>query len=174
MKKKVNWWQGCGFVFAMLAGTGLHYLYDWFGAAAWSLPFTGVNESTWEHMKLLFWPMFFFAVIQSFFFQAEDNFWCVKLRGTLLGLALIPLLFYTINGAIAKTPGWANILMFAVSAAGAYFYEKRLFDKGGPPCKRPMTAMTALVLIALCFVVFTFRAPHLNLFRDPVTGAYGV
>ena len=38
-----------------LIGTGWHFLYDW-------LPFqlvgmvAPVNESVWEHLKLLFWP----------------------------------------------------------------------------------------------------------------------
>ena len=75
-------------------------------------PFSGVNESTWEHMKLLFWPLFFFALVQRPFFREQKNYWCVKLAEILLGLLLIPVLFYTYNGAFEQSPDWVNIAIF--------------------------------------------------------------
>ena len=93
MKRSIGLWQLVGFAVTSLGGTVLHFLYDWLGEAAWIAPFSGVNESTWEHMKLLFWPMFVFAIAQSFFFRDKKDYWCVKLQGILLGLALVPLLF---------------------------------------------------------------------------------
>lgn len=50
----------------------------------WVAPFSGVNESTWEHMKLLFWPLFLFALVQRLFFRKQENYWCVKLAEILL------------------------------------------------------------------------------------------
>jgi hypothetical protein len=112
MKKSVGLWQLFGFAVVSLAGTLLHFLYDLLGEAAWIAPFSGVNESTWEHMKLLFWPMLLFAFVQSFFLRNREDFWCVKLRGILLGLVLIPVLFYTYNGAVGKSPDWVQLLQF--------------------------------------------------------------
>ena len=37
-------------------------------------------------MKLLFWPLFLFALIQRLFFRDQENYWCVKLAEILLGL----------------------------------------------------------------------------------------
>ena len=102
MKNSIGLWQLWGFAVTSLLGTVLHFLYQWLGDALWVAPFSGVNESTWEHMKLLFWPMLFFTILQSRFFRDRGDFWCVKLRGTLLGLALIPLIFYTYNGVIGE------------------------------------------------------------------------
>ena len=115
MKRSIGAWQLIGFASAALGGTILHYLYDWLGEAVWIAPFSGVNESTWEHMKLLFWPMFIFAIIESFFFCEIEDFWCIKLRGTLVGLSLIPIMFYTYNGVIGKSPDWLNISIFFIS-----------------------------------------------------------
>ena len=123
MKRSIGLWQLMGFAVTSLVGTVLHFLYDWLGEAAWIAPFSGVNESTWEHMKLLFWPMLLYAIVQSFFFRDREDFWCVKLRGTLLGLGLIPVLFYTYNGVIGKSPDWINVTIFFVAAALAYLYE---------------------------------------------------
>ena len=174
MKKSVGLWELIGFAVTALGGTLLHFLYEWLGDAVWTAPFSAVNESTWEHMKLLFWPMLLFAAVQGFFFRDREDFFCIKLRGILLGLILIPILFYTYNGVIGKSPDWLNIAIFFVSAAIAYLFELRLFHMDRLCCRSPRAAIAALCVIALLFVVFTFKAPEIGLFLDPLTGTYGV
>ena len=174
MKKSIGIWQLSGFALTSLCGTVLHFLYDWLGEAAYVAPFSGVNESVWEHMKLLFWPMFLFALIQRLFFRERKDFWCVKLRGMLVGLGAIPVLFYTYNGVIGRSPDWLNISIFFVSAAVAYLYETKLLWEQRLACKRPKIALAALCAIALAFIVFTFQTPQLGIFKDPVTGRYGM
>ncbi len=174
MKSSVGLWQLFGFAVTSLGGTILHFLYDWLGEALWIAPFSGVNESTWEHMKLLFWPMLLFAVVQSFFFKDRGDFWCVKLRGILLGMALIPVIFYTYNGVIGKSPDWLNIAIFFVAAAAVYLYETRLYQKESVRCSSPKWAVVALGGLAVLFVVFTFITPEIGIFRDPLTGTYGI
>lgn len=174
MKLTIGISQWIGFGVTAAGGTLLHFLYDWLGKTAWVAPFSGVNESTWEHMKLLFWPMFIFAVVESFFFRDIVDFWCVKLRGILLGLALIPVIFYTYNGAIGKSPDWLNIAIFFISAAAAYIYETRLFNSEKVRCRYPKLAFAVLCVIASLFVLFTFRTPEIGIFLDPLTGTYGI
>ena len=174
MKRSIGLWQLMGFAVTSLGGTLLHFLYEWLGEAVWIAPISGVNESTWEHMKLLFVPMFIFAIIQSFFFKERDDFWCIKLRGILLGIVLIPVLFYTYNGVIGKSPDWINIAIFFISAAIAYIYETRLFNENKLLCKSPKWRIIVLCAIALLFVVFTFATPEIGIFRDPLTGTYGI
>ena len=174
MKKSVGLWQFAGFAVTSLAGTLLHFLYDWSGEALLTAPFSGVNESTWEHMKLLFWPMLLFAVAQSFFFKEREDFWCVKLRGIALGLVTIPVIFYTYNGVIGRSPDWINIAIFFLCAAIAYIYEARQFRKGTVVCKHPTAAFSLLCAIAFLFVIFTFWTPTLGIFLDPLRGTYGI
>ncbi len=174
MKRSIGLWELWGFAVTSLGGTLLHFLYDWLGGAIWIAPFSGVNESTWEHMKLLFWPMFLFSVIQSFFFRDQKEFWCVKLRGILWGLILIPVLFYTYNGVIGKSPDWLNIAIFFVCAAISYLYEAKTFRKENTPCRSSRTTLAVLCAIALSFVIFTFATPEIGIFKDPLTGTYGI
>ena len=173
MKRSIGPFQLLGFAITSLLGTLLHFLYDWLGEAAWIAPLSSVNESTWEHMKLLFWPLFLYAIVQSRLFCDREDFWCVKLRGTLLGLSMIPILFYTYNGVIGKSPDWINITIFFLSAAIAYLYETRLFGASRLRCRSPKWAITLLCVIALLFVIFSFATPMLGIFRDPITGSYG-
>ena len=174
MKRSIGLWQLMGFAVTALGGTILHFLYDWLGNAVWIAPLSGVNESTWEHMKLLFWPMFLYAIVQSFFFASYKDFFCVKLRGILLALILIPVIFYTYNGIIGKSPDFINISIFFISAAIAYIYETKCFRNKKIFCSSPKLSFITLCVIALLFVVFTFKTPEIAIFKDPLTGTYGI
>ena len=173
MKHSIRLWQALGLAFTALFGTLLHFLYQWLNDGAWIAPFASVNESTWEHMKLLFWPMLLFALLQRLFFRERADFWWIKLRGILLGLVLIPMLFYTYNGAIGPSPAWINIAIFLLAAAAAFLYETRQFREDDTPWGSQRTALAALIAIALLFGVFTFSPPRLGLFLDPLTGSFG-
>lgn len=173
MKKSIGIWQLWGFAITSLGGTILHFLYDWLNKSILIAPFSSVNESTWEHMKLLFWPMFIYALFQSFFFKNISDFWCIKLRGIILGLSLIPIMFYTYNGVISKSPDWVNITIFFIAAAIAYIYEYRLFKFEKLNCKSSKLAFGILCIIALLFIIFTFATPKINIFKDPIQNIYG-
>ena len=174
MKERTILWQAAGFAAVTFCGTVAHFLYDWTGRSILVSPFSGVNESTWEHMKLLFWPLFLFALAQRWFFKDQENYWCVKLAEILLGLALIPVLFYTYNGAFGKSPDWINISIFYFTALLVFLFEWRAFQKGLIQCRHPRLAFAAIGLIGALFVAFTFSPPQIPLFRDPLTGIYGI
>ena len=173
MEKSLSLWQLGGLTFTAVLGTLFHFLYDWTGNIAFA-PFCAVNESTWEHMKILFFPMLIFSVIQSRFFVKDNpNFWLIKFIGILIGLTLIPVLFYTYNGAFGKSPDWLNILIFFLAAGIAYFVEYLLLKQDFKQFVAPIVPLAILCLIALAFAAFTFFPPLLPLFLDPVNNNYG-
>ena len=174
MNQRSILWQAAGFALVTFGGTILHFLYDWTGSSILVAPFSGVNESTWEHMKLLFWPLFLFALVQWQFFKDQKNYWCVKLAQILLGLVLIPVLFYTYNGVFGKSPDWINIAIFYITALLIFLFEWWAFRNDRLQCKHPRLAVTAICLIGVLFVVFTFATPEIPLFQDPLTGTYGI
>lgn len=56
MGKRLFYWELAGALFTAALGTLLHFVYDWSGGWGAAAAFSAVNESTWEHMKLLFSP----------------------------------------------------------------------------------------------------------------------
>lgn len=174
MKQISSLWQAAGFALTTLGGTLLHFLYDWTGRSILSAPFSGVNESTWEHLKLLYWPLFLFALAERLFIRDRKNYWRVKLAQILLGLILIPVLFYTYHGVLGKSPDWVNVAIFYITAALIFLFEWWAFRQNRLPCSRPLLALAAICQIGVLFVVFTFKAPQLPLFQDPLTGGYGI
>ena len=173
MRRSIPLWQVIGFACVSLGGTLLHFLYEWTGESPVAALISAVNESTWEHMKLLFVPMVLFAWVQRLLFPEQEVFWRVKTVGILCGLLLIPAIFYTANGGFGKTPDWMNISIFFVSAALAFLLEWWLFRLQMFAGKKSWVPLVVLMGITALFVYFTFSPPHLPLFRDPVTGGYG-
>ena len=172
VKSNLFWWCAGGVMFVAVFGTILHFLYEWTGESAAAKPFSATDESTWQHMKIMYFPMVIYGVVQWFFFKREYlGFALVKLVGIVVGLSLIPILFYTYNGVIGKSPDWINIAIFFVSAAAAYIYEALQFIRGSSRCKNPLAAKIVICLIALLFVIFTYTTPRLGIFVDPLTGS---
>ena len=97
----------------------------------------------------------------------------IWLIGILAGLILIPVLFYTINGIFGKTPDFINIAIFFIAAATVFIIEAYLF-KSYHCCKSPYIAFLIICFIGFLFVIFTFLTPHIPLFQDPITNAYGI
>ena len=173
MKKNLFIWQFVGITFTAVLGTLLHFLYEW-TSLNFVAPISAVNESTWEHMKILFFPMLVYAVVQSIFFKEQMGFWSIKLVGILLGTFLIPIVFYTYNGAFGKSPDWLNVAFFFLSAGATYLLETWLFKREWSGFLPAAVAKGVLVLLALAFVAYTYFPPQLPLFQDPHTKSYGL
>ena len=172
MKKSVPLWQMLGFVFTSVLGTLLHFLFDWTGQSLPAALISAVNESIWEHMKLIFVPMVVFSVIQRRFLPDVPGFWWVKLMGILFALTLIPALYYTYTGALGVSADWFNITIFFLAAAAAFRLEAALFRRG--VCRVPDRLAAGLILlVGAAFLVFTFAPPRIPLFRDPQDGTFG-
>lgn len=170
----IKLWQIGGFIFTGIAGVLLHFLYDWTNKSIIVALFSAVNESIWEHMKLLFFPMFVFALVEYKYIGKDiKNFWSAKLSGSLIGLVLIPVLYYSYTGIFGINADWMNILIFFIAAATAYFAEAVII-KNRVGNKTQLVPFAILCVIGALFVALTFVQPHIPLFRDPVTGEFGI
>jgi hypothetical protein len=168
MKKSISFWQMIGCIVTGVGGTLLHFLYDWTGQNPVVGAFSAVNESIWEHMKLLFFPMLTFSVIEYIKTKKDfPNFWCVKFIGTLLGMVTIPVIYYTYTGALGLSADWFNISIFFIAAAAVYWLETKLLQQKRPRCRFPAVAFGGLLLIGIIFIMLTYFPPKLPLFQSP-------
>lgn len=174
MKRSIALWQMDGFIFTSIAGTLLHFLFDWTGQHVVAALFSAVNESIWEHMKLIYYPMLTFALIEYRFWRREtEGFWCVKLWGIVLALVLIPTIYYMYTGVLGRSADWFSITIFFIAAGVAYRQETLRF-RNKKACLLPEWAAFGLIcLIGVIFILLTFAPPHIPLFQDPVTGSFG-
>ena len=169
-------WNLAGAVFTLLAGPLLHFAYDWFGGAA--AVFGAVNESTWEHLKLLFWPMFFFSALEYLTYgRKTPGFLCIRVLSILVGMLTTTALFYTYTGVLGHNLLAADIGTFVAGVTAAYLFSSRRLQSPGPRAGSAPAGLLALFMaaaLAFCFILFTYCPPHIGLFLDPVTGSYGI
>ena len=176
MRKRLFFWELAGFLFTSAVGSLLHFVYEWSGGSLAAAVVSGVNESTWEHMKLLFVPMFLFSVVQVCVLGRNyPNFLAVRAVSILTGLALIPVLYYTYTGVWGQMRDWANIAVFFLAALGAFLLDFYLLRRNrlSAPWQQVL-GLIVLWALAFCFVWCTFRPVRIALWRDPLTGTYGI
>lgn len=174
MKREIPYWQTVGFIFTGVVGTLLHFLFDWTGESPVTALFCPVNESVWEHLKLLFYPMVLFSLGEWLCWgQKTEGFWHVKLTGILLGISLIVVVYYIYTGALGIRADWLNIALFFLAAGVALWVETKLFQRNFRWKMLGKLPVVWMGLIAVFFTFFTFWPPHAPLFQDPVTGSYG-
>lgn len=158
-----------GTIIVLLAGTLSHFLYEWSGNHPLVGLFTPVNESVWEHMKLIFFPMLLYGLFLIFRFQ--DSFPCTApslCLGLLAGTLLIPVLFYTYTGILGKDVFLLDLGTFLISVLAAF----RLFYRQTLSCKvKPYAVFLYLpvCLLLVCFMIFTRRPPELPVFQAYLT-----
>ena len=176
MRKRLFFWELAGFLFTSAVGSLLHFVYEWSGGSLAAAVVSAVNESTWEHMKLLFVPMFLFSVVQVCVLgKTYPNFLAVRAVSIVTGLTLIPVLYYTYTGAWGQMRDWANSAVFFLAALGAFLLDCSLLRRNR--LSSPWQQVLGLVMLwalAFCFVWCTFRPFHIALWRDPLTGTYGI
>ena len=174
MRKNIKFWQVAGFVFIGIAGALLHFLYEWSGESFLIAPFSAVNESIFEHIKLLFFPWLTFAFIEKKCIGRNiPNFWCAKLVGIVTGIILIPAIFYTYTGALGVTADWFNIAIFFIVVAVSLYIETIIIKSG--KCSLPNAiSLFIIILLGVVLVALTFFPFHIPLFEDPITNLYGI
>ena len=155
-----------GAIITIVMGTISHFVYDWSGGNFFVGLFFSVNESTWEHLKLLFFPMLAYALFAGK--KIEESYPCIynaMFTGILTGLGMIPVLFYTYTGILGYNVDWLNIATYIASVIVAYCVVYRTAKKGSGKKTRVLTyLMYALILV---FMVFTVYPPNLGLFVSP-------
>ena len=123
---------------------------------------------------MLFYPALIVAVVQYFLWgKGTPSFWCIKLIGLLLGLAVIPVVYYTYTGILGTSADWFNIAIFFLAAGALYYTETKLFLRGFSCKLSPQLAVLVILTVSVLFTVFTFQPPHIPLFEDPLSGTYG-
>ncbi len=164
-----------GFLFVSAAGTFLHFLYEISGENVVAGLFSAVNESIWEHMKLIFYPMVLASGAEQRLGAGETGrIRFVTLAGILLALAVIPAAYYTYTGILGVSADWFNITIFFLAAGGAYALGYRLEAGNGTWSISSCQWWGAVLLMAAVFTAATFFPPRIPLFRDPLTGTYGI
>lgn len=164
-----------GFIFVAALGTLLHFAFDWSEQNRIVAFISPVNESMWEHLKLLVYPLLLFSVLEYIKIGPSfDNYIIAKAFGLLGGMLTMVMLFYTYSGIIGNHYLIVDIIIFLIGIIvsfmiSSYILNHRIFCLN---IFQPI-GLILILLIVICFMWFTFFPPSINLFKDSSTGRYG-
>lgn len=160
----------------LLLGSAFHFLFELLGNSFFAAPFFAVNESVWEHMKLLNTAALLWMAADWFMAEKHLRPCCFAARALALPIALlaIPLIFYFIKGALGVENLVIDILVFLVSVLLYQLIVIRLEGRCPVYSRYNKPGIFILCFLFLLFALFTFMPPHLPIFQDPPTGAYGI
>lgn len=170
-------WVLAGIPALFFLGSGMHFLYDILGKISAIGAIAPVNESVWEHCKLVLWPVIIWWGIYYFVYGKKlkinpEKWFSGALLALLTGLLIIPLLYYFYTGAFGTELIWVDIAILLIAVTcGQLLGLHVLRHSEGPGL---ITVFIAFTFIIAVFIIFTFYPPHLPLFQDGPSGNYGI
>lgn len=164
---------GAAFSFALAAL--LHFLYDWTGGLRFAAIFAAVNESVWEHVKILLWPYLLWSFAVQYFLKPDVKRLVVARTAGAYTVALLTIcVFYIYTGVLGRSVAWFDILSAALWLLVGEIVSLRILNARWSTDEYYLIALAAMVLLVVMLLCFTVSPPQLGLFADPTTGLYGL
>lgn len=156
-----------GAIFIIILGAFLNFAYELSGNNLLVGLFSAVNESVWEHLKLSFVPGFLWLFIQKYFYRlSEPNLYVARAVALFVALVLIVLLFYGYLIFLEKPFLPLDILIFFVSVLTAQHISYKILSSEKDYSAFKLIAISAILIMLGAFVIFTFDASDLSIFRE--------
>lgn len=174
-RKVIRNWEIFGVFWLIFIGSLLHFTYEWSNQSVIVGIFSAVNESVWEHLKLGFWSLIFFSIIEYLWLKKEvNNFFIAKGIGILALQLVIIITFYSYTFFTKKEILLVDIASYVVGAVVCQIisYKLLVYKKLKSPFR--YLGLAILVTHALLLIIFTFNPPKLPLFQDQHTKEYGI
>ena len=176
MGKRLNFWPLAGFLTVSVLGTLAHFAYEWSGNQLLAGAFCAVNESTWEHMKLLAMPWVIWSLVEAVALRSSrQSVLMARALGLLAGLVTIPTVYYTYTGALGVSSMIVDVVLFQAAVLLGALVSWRVLAKN--KLTGPIWGAVGLLLllgVAALFVWWTYAPPVLPLFIDPTNGTVGL
>lgn len=154
------------------AGSLLHFAWQWSGRSTVVAVFAATNESTWEHLKLAFWPALALAPLQRRIYGPFPGWLPATAIRCILPSFVIVALFYGYTALLGRHYLAADIAIFAFAIFAGEFLGHAVLPRE-PGATSRTGACGLLVLATILFSTLTFRPPNCFLFHQPPSARSG-
>ncbi len=173
--KKFKIFEIVGVPIIYLIATFLHFVYDLTDGSTLAILFGSVNESVWEHIKIIAVGFTVWTIIEFLFIRPPfKKFVTAKVFMLYFLSFLIPIFFYTYNLFTKKPVLWLDLVSTLVFIALTQYISYKIIVNENKLSDYYPLALMLLMLYYLMFFSFTVFPPKLELFRDPETGMFGI
>jgi hypothetical protein len=161
-----------GSTFVVVAiGSLLHFAWEWSGRSSIVAIVAAVNESTWEHLKMAFWPSLILSPFQWRFHINRPGWLPATAISALLPPVLIVVLFYGYTWVVGSHHLWADIATFVVAVFIGQLLGHVVTSRH-PRAGVRVASAAALVIGFVAFSTLSFTPPSWFLFDDPRNGMH--
>ena len=172
--KNVKKWEMYGILWIVIFGSLFHSLYDLSGKSPLIGAISPVNESLWEHLKLGYFPLMIYSIIEYWFVNNKVNsYFFPKAVGIISMELFIIIVFYSYTFITKKSIFWIDILSFIIGAVICQLISYRLMKVNISKTLESL-GLIIFILIGYTFILFTFNPPKFEMFLDPKTKRYGI
>lgn len=158
-----------------LLASFLHFFYELTDGAVVGALFGAVNESLWEHIKIFSIAYLAWAIVELLWARPPfREFISAKAAGLLALWVGIALSFYIYTYFTGKPLLFVDLAIGIVFSVVSHFVSYRLTTSEKNKGQYFYTALMFLILAFIMILCMSYFPPKSHLFRDPVTGGYGV
>ena len=158
----------------VLIGSLLHFTYDLSNHNKYVSLLSAVNESVWEHMKLLVFPSLVWTLIEVPFISSNPNFLLAKCISLIVMVLLIPILFYSIKYIFKKSYLIVDILIFYVAVGIGQYLANTILNLDPVPSVYNYFSLIIMILIYGYFLIATILPGEGDIYVDPNTKKKGI
>lgn len=165
--KKINFFLA--FIIIGIVGTLWHFIYEWTGENPIVGAVAPVNESVWEHLKLLFFPALFYFIIEYFLSKERyENLISAGAIGIFTGMLTIIAFFYTYKGILGFDVPALDVLSYFLGLGVMLYVKSRILRNKSFSSKASKSlSLTITGVTAVLFVIWSFYPPTLGIFIPP-------
>ena len=153
----------------------LHFIYGLLPNTIFSV-IAPVNESIWEHMKLIITSSIIFSIFEYFIYKKKDitfnNFLLSYAISSILGIILYLFIYIPLNDIFGHKIYIAISLLFLIfifiQVVSYYIMRYKNISYGNE------IGILIIIIIYFVFGYFTYHPPKINLFYDYLNKAFGI
>lgn len=146
-----------------------HFVFEWTNENYIIGLFFPVNESVWEHLKLLFFPTAIYSTLEYILSKDKPlNYLQAVVFSTLCGMVWIVMLFYTVSGVIGYNIDILNISIYFIGVIITVYKKDVIIKK--EKFVLPIFYWTSLflgIITAIFFIVFSYNPLSYGIFTPP-------
>ncbi|MFX0083969.1 MAG: DUF6512 family protein [Candidatus Hodarchaeota archaeon] len=175
MKKTILKWEALGILFVVLIGALFHFMFELLNYWRPIGAIFPVNESVWEHLKLPYWPLIIFSLIEyNFIKEQAKNFILGKVVSFIISISTILIVFYSYTAILGTELLIVDILSFILGVILGQFVSYKILLQEKLHIWYIYASWTVAIGFGIIFMIFTYFPPTLPLFQDSETGLYGI
>ena len=164
-----------GVFIIFILSIGSHFIYELIPNNIFSILFP-VNESIWEHMKLLVTPVLIFSLLEYCIYRKKDinfnNFILSYSISIIIGIISYLVLYLPIHYIFGHSPVYAIILLFVIfifiEIVSYYIMSYNKIKNSN------IIGVTVIIIIYIIVGYLTYYPLENDLFIDSQTNTYGI